>query len=85
MSNKSIDGMVTSSEVYRNEFAMVHVSRVETDNGVVMRIQDAASQHAVYLDAIELEALARLRHDDFAPLLDPGNHTSEGEPDPDQV
>lgn len=70
---------------YRNEFAMVFVTRVESANGVVMHIQDAASGNEVYLDAIELEALTRVRHADFAPLLDPSTMISGGEPDPDQV
>ena len=85
MAKEPINGTATGRQAYRNEFAMVYVSRVESANGVVMHIQDAASGNEIYLDAIELEALTRVGHSDFAPLLDPSEMLSVDDPDPDQV
>ncbi|MPZ87300.1 MAG: dihydrodiol dehydrogenase [Nitriliruptorales bacterium] len=71
--------------VYKNEFAMVAIGRHETSSGPRLQIVDLASGAEVYLDPIELEGLTRLRHQAFAPLLDPSDVVVEGEPDPDQV
>jgi hypothetical protein len=73
------------AEIYQNEFAMVEVTRYETESGPRMHIRDLASGAEVYLDPVELESLTRWKHDDFAPLVDPSQLVSSGEPDPDQV
>ena len=75
----------TSREVFRNEFAMVRVARVESASGPRLHIFDLASGRELYLDPLELEGLTRAKHGEFAPLLDPSERVSEGEPDPDQV
>jgi hypothetical protein len=72
-------------EIYRNEFALVEVSRYETESGPRLRIRDLASGNEVFLDPLELESLTRWKHDDFAPLVDPSALVSSAEPDPDQV
>lgn len=76
---------VGSAEVYQNEFAMVEVSRFETETGPRLCIRDLSSGNEIYLDPVELEGLTRLRHADFAPLVDPSERVSAPEPDPDQV
>ncbi|MCI2421001.1 hypothetical protein MOQ72_26510 [Saccharopolyspora sp. K220] len=72
-------------EIYQNEFAMVEVSRYETESGARLCIRDLASGNSVFLDPLELEALTRARHKDFAPLVDPSDLVSTPEPDPDEV
>lgn len=72
-------------EIYQNEFAMVEVSRHETESGPRMRIRDLATGAEVFLDPLELESLTRWKHGDFAPLVDPSGFESTGEPDPDEV
>lgn len=72
-------------EIYQNEFAMVEVTRHETESGARMRIRDLATGAEVYLDPLELESLTRWKHEDFAPLIDPSGLVGTGEPDPDQV
>jgi hypothetical protein len=72
-------------EIYQNEFAMVEVSRHETESGPRLRIRDLATGAEVFLDPLELESLTRWKHEDFAPLVDPSGLTSAGEPDPDEV
>ncbi|MGH3503591.1 MAG: hypothetical protein ACRDQA_22245 [Nocardioidaceae bacterium] len=72
-------------EVYKNEFAMVAIERAETDNGPRLHIVDLASDCEVFLDPIELEGLTRIRHRQFAPLLDPSDAVVADDPDPDQV
>ena len=78
-------GRIPPDELFRNEFAMVRVTRVDDAGGPRLNIQDLASGQEVSLDPLELEGLTRARHADFAPLLDPSEATSDGEPDPDQV
>jgi len=72
-------------EIYQNEFAMVELSRYETETGPRLCIRDLASGAVVYLDPVELESLTRWRHDDFAPLVDPSELLVVAEPDPDEV
>ncbi|HEX5404948.1 MAG TPA: hypothetical protein VFX16_21880 [Pseudonocardiaceae bacterium] len=72
-------------EIYQNEFAMVELSRYETETGPRLHIRDLASGAEVYLDPIELESLTRWKHQDFAPLVDPSQLVGAAEPDPDQV
>jgi hypothetical protein len=74
-----------SPEVYQNEFAMVEVTRYETETGPRLRVRDLSSGNEIFLDPVELEGLTRLRHADFAPLVDPSERVSAPEPDPDQV
>lgn len=72
-------------EIYQNEFAMVEVSRHETESGPRLHIRDLAADAEVFLDPLELESLTRWKHEDFAPLVDPSDAVTIGEPDPDQV
>jgi hypothetical protein len=59
--------------IFRNEFAMVEVRRNEDANSVRLLIRDVATGNEIYLDPLELEALTRLTHDEFAPLVDPSH------------
>lgn len=53
----------------RNEFAMVEVS-VHTDaNGARLILRDTESGDQIALDPLELEALTRLSHSDFGPII----------------
>jgi hypothetical protein len=76
---------VEAGEVYQNEFAMVRVTRYETDTGPRLHILDLSSGAEVFLDPMELEGLTRWKHSDFAPLVDPSGFLHSAEPDPDQV
>jgi hypothetical protein len=73
------------AEIYQNEFAMVEVSRYETESGARLHIRDLGSGAEVFLDPLELESLCRWKHRDFGPLVDPSGLSSHPEPDPDQV
>ncbi len=55
----------------RNEFAHVQVTLDTTANGPRLMIEDVKSGAITYLDPLELERLAWMRHADMAPLLDP--------------
>lgn len=57
--------------VIRNEFAMVEVGQDDSAKGTRLFIRDVQTGASVYLDSLELEALTRLSHKDFAPLVDP--------------
>ena len=59
------------STVLRNEFATIEVARDEDANGDRLRIRDLLTGREVYLDPLELEALTRVSHSQFASLLDP--------------
>jgi hypothetical protein len=76
---------VPLAEIFKNEFAMVELSRHETDSGPRLRIRDLASGAEVFLDPVELESLTRWKHADFRSLVDPSDFVGVGEPDPDQV
>jgi hypothetical protein len=52
-----------------NEFATVVVQRVETRNGVRLRIQSSRLQRAIDLDPLELESLTWQSHDVFSGFL----------------
>ena len=54
-----------------NEFAHVRVEVDTTANGPRLMIQDVKTGVATYLDPLELESLAWMRHADLVPLLDP--------------
>ena len=52
-----------------NEFAAVTVTRVETRNGVRLRIESARLQRSIDLDPLELESLTWQSHDLFTGFL----------------
>jgi len=52
-----------------NEFATVVVRRVETRNGIRLRIESPRHQRAIDLDPLELETLTWQSHDLFSQLL----------------
>ena len=52
-----------------NEFAAVTVTRVETRNGVRLRIESARLQRAIDLDPLELESLTWQSHNLFTGFL----------------
>ncbi|HZP26936.1 MAG TPA: hypothetical protein VFB90_07815 [Dehalococcoidia bacterium] len=55
-----------------NEFAWVRVERDDSGLSPRLRIQNMRSGAVGYFDALELEVLSTLRHDDLKPLMDPG-------------
>jgi hypothetical protein len=55
-----------------NEFASVEIVRDDRGNGPRLLIRDLQTGLQVYLDPLELAALASTRHDELLPLLDPG-------------
>ncbi len=55
--------------VLRNEFAMVELRLEDDGNGPRLLIRDADTGHSIRLDPLEVEALTRMRHEDFGPLL----------------
>ena len=57
--------------IFQNEFAMVEVRRDESANGVRLLIRDLATGNHIYLDPLELEALTRMDHSFFVPLVAP--------------
>jgi len=52
-----------------NEFATVVVRRVDTRNGVRLRIESPRYERAIDLDPLELETLTWQSHDLFSRLL----------------
>ncbi len=52
--------------IIRNEFAMVEVDRDDSAKGARLKIRDVQTGAEIYLDSLELEALTRLCHKDFA-------------------
>lgn len=54
-----------------SEFAAVEIERDDTGNGPRLLIRDARSGQCIYLDPLELAALAWARHEDLMPLIDP--------------
>jgi hypothetical protein len=55
-----------------SEFAAVEIGRDDRGNGPRLMIRDLQSGQEIYLDPLELAALASTRHEDLRPLLDPG-------------
>jgi hypothetical protein len=55
-----------------SEFAAVEVDRDENGNGPRLLIRDLHTGQEIYLDPLELAALATSRHEELLPLLDPG-------------
>jgi hypothetical protein len=60
-----------------SEFAAVEVERDDNGNGPRLMIRDLHSGRCVFLDPLELAALAWTRHEELLPFLDPGRSTSE--------
>jgi hypothetical protein len=74
-----------SEEVFQNEFAMVTVGRLDRGGRARLVVRDLASRAEAYLRPLELKELTRLKHRQFAGLLDPSELVAAAEPDPDQV
>jgi hypothetical protein len=55
-----------------SEFAAVEVDRDDNGNGPRLMIRDLRSGQRVFLDPLELAALAWTRHEELTPFLDPG-------------
>jgi hypothetical protein len=72
-------------ETMQNEFAMVQIGRIKSDDGTRLYIRDLASRAETTLLPIQLQGLTKLRHRQLAPLLDPSDLVAAMEPDPDQV
>jgi hypothetical protein len=62
-----------------NEFATVDVRLQQVPSGVVLEVYDPQSGAAIWLDALELEALTRLRVDQRRDLVDPSGGRSANE------
>jgi hypothetical protein len=54
-----------------SEFAAVEVARDDRGNGPRLMIRDLRSGKSVFLDPLELAALASVRHEELLPFLDP--------------
>jgi hypothetical protein len=54
-----------------SEFAVVEIERDDRGNGPRLMIRDARSGQCIYLDPLELAALAWSRHEDLLPLIGP--------------
>ena len=59
------------TSIFRNEFATVEVVRDDSANGERLLIRDLVTGREVYLDPLELEALTRASHSQFATWLEP--------------
>ena len=57
-----------------SEFAAVEIERDDRGNGLRLMIRDSRSGQCIYLDPLELSALAWARHEDLLPLIDPSRH-----------
>jgi len=60
-----------------SEFAAVEIARDDCGNGPRLMIRDLQTGQEIYLDPLELAALAWTRHEDLLPLLDPGRFERE--------
>jgi hypothetical protein len=54
-----------------NEFAGVEIDHDNQGNGPRLMIRDLQTGQEIYLDPLELAALACSRHEELLPLLDP--------------
>ncbi len=61
-----------------SEFAAVEVRRDDRGNGPRLMIRDTQSGNCVFLDPLELAALATTRHEDLLPFLDPARFERRG-------
>jgi hypothetical protein len=55
--------------ILRNEFATVWVAVQQETTGVRVVVTDAEAGTSIALDPLELEAISRLRHEDFDDLI----------------
>lgn len=55
----------------RNEFAVVDIEVKQTYGGTLLFIRDIQTGASITLDALEVEALTRMRHADFGQIVDP--------------
>jgi hypothetical protein len=62
-----------------SEFAAVEIERDDNANGPRLMIRDSRSGQSIYLDPLELLALAWARHEDLLPLIDPSRHDRHSE------
>jgi len=62
-----------------NEFGAVEIARDNRGNGPRLMIRDLQSGQEIYLDPLELVALAWTRHEELLPLLDPVRFEREDE------
>jgi len=65
-----------------SEFAAVEIARDDRGNGPRLMIRDSRTGRCIYLDPLELSALAWARHEDLLPLIDPSRldrHSKDGE------
>lgn len=63
------DGTETWSFFVRNEFAMVELEITKGPTAQTLHIRNAETDEVVRLDPLELEALTRLAHRAFGPLI----------------
>jgi hypothetical protein len=63
-----------------NEFAAVDVTLRHVHNGVVLEVANPQSGERVWLDALEIEALARLTPADRRRLVDPSRGVTDSGP-----
>jgi hypothetical protein len=61
-----------------SEFAVVEIVRDDRGNGPRLMIRDSQTGQEIYLDPLELAALAASRHEELLPLLDPGRFERDG-------
>ena len=65
-----------------SEFAAVEIERDDRGNGPRLMIRESRTGQCIYLDPLELAALAWARHEDLLPLIDPSRldrHSQNGE------
>jgi hypothetical protein len=55
----------------KSEFAAVEVARDDSGNGPRLMIRDVRSGKSIFLDPLELASLARVRHEELLPFIDP--------------
>jgi len=60
-----------------SEFAAVEIARDDRGNGPCLMIRGLQTGQEIYLDPMELAALAWTRHEDLLLLLDPGRFERE--------
>jgi hypothetical protein len=63
--------------ILNSEFASVEIDRDDSGNGPRLLIRDARSGKTIFLDPLELAALAWVRHEELLPFLDPGRLTAD--------
>ena len=68
-----------------NEFAAVEIASDENGNGPRLLIRDLQTGQEIYLDPLEMAALAWTRHEDLSPLLDPGRLAQRTEYDSNEL